>query len=134
MVDRSAPIAELCSVREEASVRSLRRDIAALDQLHSDLAEDAPQDSCYPLYRFLVEDVEQRIQRKLNLADLLRLVNLIRSDLRLVLIRILSVLSRRPNAVSFALMLLASARCFGHRGESGDFVLPALGSISVGTG
>ena len=45
-----------------------------------------------------------------------------------------SALSRRPDAINYALTLLASARCFGHRGESGDFVLPALASISIVTG
>jgi hypothetical protein len=114
-----------------ASVSALRHNIAVVDNMHRVLAEDACQDS---FYWYTSATADQRVQRELNLASLLRLIDVIRAGLRLVLIRVLSALSRRPAAINFALTLLASARCFGHRGESGDFVLPALASISVVTG
>ncbi len=106
-----------------------RRDISGLDSLRSVLFEflEASQTDS--------NLISSNAQRELNsLANLLRLVDSIRADLRLLLIRVLNALSRRPDARSFVLVLLASARCFGHRGESGDFVLPAFASISVVTG
>ncbi len=63
--------------------------------------------------------------------QMLRLVDGIRSTLRLMLIRVLGALSRRPNALGFGLVLLAIARCFGHRGEPDDDVLPVRMPISV---
>jgi hypothetical protein len=64
----------------------------------------------------------------------LRLVDRLRATLRLVLIRVLSALSRRPAARSFVLVLLAASRCFGRRAEPSDHALPALISMSVVTG
>jgi hypothetical protein len=115
-----------------AGVDALRHTIVSLDQLRRDLTEGDGWVSVYFLDDPTTAD--QWVQRELNLACLLRLIDLLRAGLRLVLIRVLSGLSRRPGAINFALALLASARCFGHRGESGDFALPALASISVGTG
>jgi len=63
--------------------------------------------------------------------QLLRLVDSIRSALRLALIRVVSALSRRPNAHCFGLALLAIARRFGHRGEPDDYVLSAFKPITV---
>ena len=64
----------------------------------------------------------------------LRFVNRLQATVRLVFIRVLSVLSRRPAAVSSVLVLLAASRCFGHRSELSDHALPALISMSVATG
>jgi hypothetical protein len=66
--------------------------------------------------------------------QLLRLVDGIRSTLRLMLLRVLSALSRRPNALGFGLVLLATARCFGHRGEPDDHILSALVPMSIVNG
>lgn len=66
--------------------------------------------------------------------QLLRLVDGIRSTLRLMLLRVRSALSRRPNALGFGLVLLATARRFEHRGEPDDHVLPALAPMSIVNG
>lgn len=132
-VSRLALAKELRSLRKQASVSSLRHNIAALDQLRGDLAEDALQETFWWVST-TTDGTDPRIKRKLNLANLLRLVDSIRADLRLVLTRVLSALSHRSHTVNFVLVLLASARRFGHRSESGDFVLPAFASISVVTG
>jgi hypothetical protein len=62
---------------------------------------------------------------------MLRLVEGIRAALRLMLVLVLAVLARRPDALSAALFLLATARCFGHRGEPDHHVLSALMPISI---
>jgi len=65
---------------------------------------------------------------------LLRLIDGIRTVLRLILIRVLSALSRCPDAINIILVILASSRHFGHRTEPDDHPLPVLTSISVVTG
>ena len=54
-----------------------------------------------------------------SLVNLLRLIDSIRVDLQLVLVRVLIALSHRPNATNIVFLLLESVRCFGHRDESG---------------
>jgi hypothetical protein len=56
--------------------------------------------------------------------DLLRLVDRIRAALCLRLVLLRSRL-RRPYVRSFALILLATSRCYGRRGEPDDRTLPA---------
>jgi hypothetical protein len=177
------------------SVRSLRRDISELDQLHSDLDRDydaiivptarparyptavTPPTTSLALFaniadrllpfavspqfsgRLVPLDPAQRIPRDwgesilfppdwhpdpyaptasvfvLAIGEvrqgLLRLINGIRAILRLMLIRVLSALSRCPDAINAVLLLLAASRCFGYRTEPGDCVPPVLTSKSV---
>lgn len=63
--------------------------------------------------------------------DLIRLIYGVRSILRLILIRVLSALSRCPGGISAVLVLLAASRCFGYRTEPGDCAPPVLTSKSV---
>jgi hypothetical protein len=66
--------------------------------------------------------------------QLLRLVHHLRIVMRLRLICVLSRLSRIPDLVNFVLLLLAAARCYGHRTDPSDHALPVPTSISVVTG
>jgi hypothetical protein len=80
-------------------------------------------------------EVESLLVR-LNLsADLrkqwLRLLDGIRSTLRLMLIRVRSALSRLPKARDFGLVLFTASRCFGHRSDPGDHGLPVRMPMSV---
>jgi hypothetical protein len=77
------------------------------------------------IYRNLISDLRRR---------LIRLVDRIRAVLHLMLIRVLSALSRCPDFISAVLVLLAASRCFGCRTEPDDYVLPVLTSMSVVTG
>jgi len=61
----------------------------------------------------------------------LRLLDGIRSNLRLTLIRVLSALSRSPDTINAVLVLLAASRCYGHRTEPSGHTLPVLTSMSV---
>jgi hypothetical protein len=62
---------------------------------------------------------------------LLRLIDGIRTILRLILVRVLSALSRCPNAINAVLVLLAASRRYGLRSEPSDYTLPVLTSMSV---
>ena len=63
--------------------------------------------------------------------NLLRLVDGIRAALCLMLMLILSTLSRRLDALSFVLILLATSRRFGRRSDPGDHAFPALTPVPV---
>lgn len=63
--------------------------------------------------------------------DLLRLMDGVRATLYRMLILVLSALSRRPDVRDFILVLLATSRRFGHRGEPEDHGFPALTPIPV---
>lgn len=106
----------------QASTGSLRRDIAALDRLR-DLAEDAAQDCLNQALQLWPTAADPLARERDRAIRLLRLIDRLRADLRLVLIRVQNALSQRPDTINFVLTLLASSRCFGHRGESGNFVL-----------
>jgi hypothetical protein len=103
--------------RVNRSVVVLRRDIAVLDGMHRQLTEET---SSHP------QELFQNVR-----DSLLRLVDGIRTVLRLMLIRVLSALSRRPDRLDFVLIILASCRSYGHRGEPADHALPALTSMSA---
>jgi hypothetical protein len=77
--------------------------------------------------------IDQTILSRLR-QNLLRLIDGTRAILRLILIRVLSALSRHPDAINVALVLLAASRCFGHRTDPSDRTLPVLTSMSVVTG
>jgi hypothetical protein len=111
--------------RANRSVGVLRRDIAVLDGMHRQLTEET---------HHLASTLGISAAIEPGLADdpgvgLLRLVDDIRAVLRLMLIRVLSALSRRPDRLDFVLILLASCRSYGHRGEPADHALPALTSM-----
>ena len=147
-----------------ASVGSLRRDIATLDGLRGgilELSDDAVEEAYLRVYE---EAAPRRFQRfaisrtdpntlKLVAAviasqvlgihfdlvsnlrrGLLRLVDSIRAALRLVLIRVLITLSQHRDAPSIVLVMIATARRFGHRAELGDYFLPVPASMSVEIG
>jgi hypothetical protein len=57
--------------------------------------------------------------------SLLRLIDGVRAILRLALIRALSALSVIPDVLSFVFTILAAARCYGQRCETGDYT-PAV--------
>ena len=63
--------------------------------------------------------------------DLIRLVDGMRAALCLTLMLVLAALARRPDARSFVLVLIATARRYGRRGEPDDHLLPAHRSIAV---
>jgi hypothetical protein len=60
-----------------------------------------------------------------------RLVDGVRAALRLMLIRVLTTLTRQLDALDLVLLMLAIARRFGHRDELGHYPLPAFASMSV---
>jgi hypothetical protein len=62
---------------------------------------------------------------------LLRLIDGIRTTLRLILVRVLSALSRCPDTIDAVLELLAASRCYGRRTEPSDYTLPVPTSMSV---
>jgi hypothetical protein len=74
-----------------------------------------------------IEAVLLRYSRR----GLLYLIYGIRMILYLRLVRVLSGLFGRPDAISLVLRLLAASRCFGYRTDSGDYVPPFLTSMSV---
>jgi hypothetical protein len=64
-------------------------------------------------------------------SDLLRLVYGVRAVICLALARVQAALARGLHTRSFALVLVATSRCYGHRGEPDDHMLPADRSMSV---
>ena len=66
--------------------------------------------------------------------DLIRLLDGIRSALRLALIRFRAALMRRPVAHCFLLVLLAVSRHYGRRGEPDAHLLPARTPMAVARG
>lgn len=78
--------------------------------------------SCLTFYEFVFARLRQ---------ELLRLVSRMRIVLRLRLLCLLSGLSGIPDAISFVLLLLAVARCYGHRTEPSDYALPVFTSMSI---
>ena len=62
---------------------------------------------------------------------LLRLINGIRTILRLILVRVLSALSQCPDTINAVLVLLAASRRHGLRSEPSDYTLPVLTPKSV---
>ena len=117
------------------AARSLRRDIAELDQLRrSVVLLDSPGLSVavVPAWRpaGLVSAIDEALLPHLR-QGLLRLVDAIRAVFRLILIRVLSALSRYPDAITFVMRMLASSRCYGHRTEPGDYTSPISTSMPV---
>ena len=150
----SALLAVACG---SASVLVLLSHIAELELLCRRLSEEAPDDlllrlwvaadpglangdpESYLLLSTVNRALAHRLRQKLYEAlrdSLLRLLNDIRALLRLMLmlIRVLRALSRRPDRLDFVLILLASCRSYGHRGEPADHALPAFTSMSAVTG
>jgi hypothetical protein len=64
-------------------------------------------------------------------ADLLRLIDGLLAARALQLVRVQAGLARHPDASGFALVLVAASRCYGHRGEPDDHLLPRTRPMSV---
>src|ERR1700758_4735366 len=102
----------------------LRQEVARLDRLRSGLANGNIQvylaSSRYPgpAGPFTILAIDDPDHSDAGADDdalrhaWLRLIDGIRSPLRLMLIRVLGALSCRPEALNFLLQLLAAVRCF----------------------
>lgn len=104
---------------EAAYLTALRHNIALMDQLRSDLDRGDG-------ILVLVDGSDIG-----DTAILRRLIDGIRAILRLVLIRVLSGLSRCPDTINAILVLLAASRRYGLRSEPSDYTLPVLTPKSV---